>query len=162
MNTELISAEIEFENASGQQTPNKELFKSWAYAALSCTEEKQTDAELSIRIVDEEEMTQLNSQFREQDKSTNVLSFPADIPAELELNILGDIAICAPVIEREATEQHKVLEAHYAHMTVHGTLHLLGHDHIKETDAEQMEALETLILNNLGYGNPYQPNQNAS
>ena len=104
-------------------------------------------------------MTQLNSQFRNKASSTNVLSFRADLPTEiqqdLEIEILGDIAICAPVIEREAQEQGKKVNDHYAHMAVHGVLHLMGYDHIEEQEAEETEALEVAILVKLGFANPY-------
>lgn len=149
-----MSIALDFENGSGHKVPDQALFQKWVATALDGI---RTDAELSLRLVDETEMTQLNSQFRDQDKSTNVLSFPADIPADLGINLLGDIAICSPVIEREAGQQGKPLEAHYAHMSVHGTLHLVGYDHIDNTEAEQMEALEIEILQRLGYDNPYRP-----
>src|SRR5690606_24067449 len=97
--------------------------------------------------------------YRHQDKPTNVLSFPADIPAELNLPLLGDLVICAPVVEREAMEQRKTLEAHWAHMVVHGTLHLVGYDHITEPEAEEMESLETKILTGMGFPPPYEINE---
>jgi len=153
-----MSIELDFENGSANQAPAPDLFRKWIGAALETAttlDGKHADTELCVRIVDEDEMTQLNQQFRDKEKSTNVLSFPADIHEELEINLLGDIAICAPVIEREANEQGKTLEAHYAHMSVHGALHLAGYDHIEDSDAEQMEALEIKILNRLGYNNPY-------
>jgi len=100
-------------------------------------------------------MINLNSQFRQQPKTTNVLSFPSDLPPELELEELGDIVICAPVVESEAVEQNKLLEAHWAHMVVHGTLHLQGYDHIETNDAEEMEALEEKIITGLGFPAPY-------
>jgi probable rRNA maturation factor len=98
----------------------------------------------------------LNSQYRNQDKPTNVLSFPADLPAELELPDLGDIIICAEIVEQEAATQKKSLKSHWAHMTVHGILHLLGYDHINDSDATKMEALETQILLKLGFIAPYE------
>lgn len=152
-----MSIELDFENGSSRHAPDEELFLKWTNAALDKAGHAGENAELSLRIVDEDEMTQLNQQFRGKEKSTNVLSFPADIPAELEINLLGDIALCAPVIEREAHEQGKTLEAHYAHMSVHGVLHLLGYDHIEDTDADQMEALEVKVLAHLGFQNPYLP-----
>ncbi len=100
-------------------------------------------------------MTNLNGQFRNKPRPTNVLSFPSDIPAELELPLLGDIVICAPVVRSEAAEQDKTLQAHWAHMTVHGSLHLLGYDHIDDDEAELMEALETRVLAGLGLPCPY-------
>lgn len=115
--------------------------------------------ELAIRLVDEAESRALNHDYRGKDKSTNVLSFPAELPemvlAELEERPLGDLVICAPVVAREAGEQGKTLTAHWAHMTVHGILHLLGHDHIEAADAAAMEPLEIAILARLGWDNPY-------
>jgi len=111
---------------------------------------------LSIRIVDEEEMQDLNRQFRHKDKPTNVLSFPCELAPEVELNLLGDLVICAPVVAMEAEQQGKSVEAHWAHMVIHGCLHLLGFDHIHENDAIEMEALETAILAHLGFPPPYE------
>ncbi len=115
----------------------------------------QNEAEVTIRIVDEAESQQLNFDYREKDKPTNVLSFPFQAPPGIELPLLGDLIICAQVVAREAEEQNKALEAHWAHMVVHGCLHLLGFDHINEADAEEMEAEEVQILHDLGYANPY-------
>ncbi len=117
--------------------------------------ENNKNSELTIRIVDEEEMKELNMRWRGIDNSTNVLSFPAGdniIAPEL----LGDIAICAPVIEKEAIEQNKSQDAHWAHMVIHGVLHLLGYDHTNNDDAEIMESLEIKILNTLNFPNPYE------
>ena len=113
------------------------------------------ETEISVRLVDEQEMTALNKRYRDQAGSTNVLSFPSDLPAELELPLLGDIVICAAVVRTEAAEQGKGLSAHWAHMTIHGTLHLLGYDHLVEEQATHMEALETAILQRLNYPCPY-------
>lgn len=115
----------------------------------------QADAEVTIRIVDEAESQQLNFDYREKDKPTNVLSFPFQCPPGIELPLLGDLVICAQVVAREAAEQGKTLQAHWAHMVVHGSLHLLGFDHINEDDAEEMEAEEIQILHDLGFANPY-------
>lgn len=115
----------------------------------------QDEAEVTIRIVDEAESQQLNFDYREKDKPTNVLSFPFQAPPGIELPLLGDLIICAQVVASEAEEQNKALEAHWAHMVVHGSLHLLGFDHINEADAEEMEAEEVQILHDLGYANPY-------
>lgn len=124
----------------------------WVLAALAG---QRDDAELSIRIVDIAESQTLNARYRGKDKPTNVLSFPADLPEELQLPLLGDLVICAPVVAREAQEQHKLLEHHWAHMVVHGTLHLLGYDHIEDADAEVMERLEITILQGLDIPDPY-------
>lgn len=115
----------------------------------------QADAEVTIRIVDEAESQQLNFDYRDKDKPTNVLSFPFQCPPGFELPLLGDLVICAQVVAREAAEQGKTLQAHWAHMVVHGSLHLLGFDHINEDDAEEMEAEEIQILHDLGFANPY-------
>lgn len=115
----------------------------------------QADAEVTIRIVDEAESQQLNFDYREKDKPTNVLSFPFQCPPGIELPLLGDLVICAQVVAREAQEQQKTLQAHWAHMVVHGSLHLLGFDHINDADAEEMEAEEIQILRELGFANPY-------
>ena len=129
--------------------------KYWAIAALKT---KINSAELTIRIVDKKEMTELNSRYRHKSKATNVLSFPFEIPKEVKMKIplLGDIVICADVVNLEANMQGKPSNAHWAHMIVHGTLHLLGYDHIKEDDAILMESQEMTILNSLGFANPYQ------
>ncbi|MDF1629025.1 MAG: rRNA maturation RNase YbeY [Alcanivoracaceae bacterium] len=119
--------------------------------------------EIAIRIIGETESQSLNHDYRGKDYPTNVLSFPFEIPegmpeemrAELGEGIIGDIAICAPVVVREAQEQGKTSEAHWAHMVVHGVLHLLGHDHVDDAGADIMEALEVRVLSELGYANPY-------
>ena len=115
-------------------------------------------AEVSVRLVDSEEMAVLNETYRGKKGATNVLSFPADLPSDLPLPLLGDIVICAPIVRDEAAQQGKSQNAHWAHMTVHGTLHLLGYDHMEEQEAEHMEALESTILNELKYACPYETN----
>lgn len=134
--------------------PSSIKLKQWAKAALK---NKIKSAELTIRIVDKDEMIELNSLYRNKAYPTNVLSFPFDNPEELEdeMQILGDIAICAEVVKEEAKQQKKKEEAHWAHLVIHGTLHLLGYDHEKETDASKMEAEEIKILHSLGFSNPY-------
>lgn len=111
--------------------------------------------EAALRIVDEAEMQQLNAQYRARNTPTNVLSFPADLPADVTLDLLGDIVICAPVVEKEATNQGKPLAAHWDHMLVHGVLHLLGFDHESDAEATHMESLETQALATLGWPCPY-------
>lgn len=138
--------------ADVSQLPSDEQFEIWVEAAL---QQRMNEAELSIRIVDEDESQALNLQYRGKDKSTNVLSFPCELPEGVELPLLGDLVICAQVVAREALEQGKALHAHWAHMVVHGTLHLLGYDHIDDTEAEEMEAIEIQVLLELGYPNPY-------
>ena len=139
---------------SATSLPSDEELASWAAAAVG---NRKACAEISLRIVDEAESQALNHQYRGKDKPTNVLSFPADIPPELGLPLLGDLVICAKVVAREAEQQHKALRAHWAHMVVHGTLHLLGYDHIEDDEAEIMESLETRILAQLGISDPYAP-----
>lgn len=147
-----VDLSIDIDNASGEDVPEPPSMRAWVRAALG---ENQLPAELSIRIVDSAESAQLNLQYRGKKGPTNVLSFPADIPDYVELPLLGDIVICASVVAAEALHQQKLPEAHWAHMLIHGTLHLLGYDHIDESDANTMEALETTILVELGFPPPY-------
>lgn len=133
--------------------PDTEQFRDWARAAVGKLRE---DSELTIRIVDEAEIERLNRTYRHKVGATNVLSFPFDAPAEVKIPLLGDIVICAPVVRREANEQSKSADAHWAHMVVHGTLHLLGFDHNQEREAQEMEEMETRILSDLGFENPYE------
>jgi len=144
---------LHLQNASNsQQIPRLALIRQWVELALNRHHKK---AELTIRIVDEKEMMKLNETYRHKQGPTNVLSFPAELPKEVETSLLGDIVICAPIIEKEAKEQHKTLNAHWAHITIHGCLHLLGFDHTQEQDAEEMEQLEITLLKKLGIENPY-------
>lgn len=145
---------LDVQNASEHPgVPPESDFHRWAAAALAG---RRDEAELSVRVVDEAEGRELNRTWRGKDYATNVLSFPAELPAELGLPLLGDLVLCAPVVAREAAEQGKPLEAHWAHLVVHGCLHLIGYDHEIDTDAEIMEALETEIMARLGYADPYQ------
>lgn len=127
-------------------------FRRWVETALRG---RIRHADLAIRIVDEAEGRALNRHYRGKDYATNVLSFPAELPPGVTLPVLGDIVLCAPVIAQEAAEQGKPLIAHYAHLTVHGVLHLLGLDHDDPREAEAMEALEREILSELGFPDPY-------
>ena len=134
--------------------PKKNHIRRWAQAAL------QGDAEVTVRFVGEEEGQRLNREFRGKDYATNVLTFSYGegemlAAAETGAPLTGDLVLCVPVVVREAVEQGKTLEAHFAHLVVHGMLHLQGYDHIDETDAGRMEALETQILRRLGYADPY-------
>lgn len=148
-----MSITIDIHNASdSDEHPPPAQIEQWVSAALN---QQLTQAELSIRIVDEEEISQLNADYRHKQGSTNVLSFPAQLHPSVDVPLLGDLVICAAVVEREAEEQHKPLSAHWAHMVVHGTLHLLGYDHIEDNDAEIMESLEIDILNRMNIPNPY-------
>lgn len=136
--------------------PSAVSFRKWVAAALKG---RIREADLAVRIVDEKEGCSLNHHYRGKDYATNVLSFPADLPEGLpkgiKMPLLGDLVICAPVVAREATEQGKSLAAHYAHLTVHGTLHLLGWDHEDDKEADAMEQLEREILADLGIDDPY-------
>lgn len=132
--------------------PENRQLRKWARTALS---DYDKDAELTIRIVDEEEGTELNRKWRKAKGPANVLSFSYEDNNRIAGGLLGDIIICAPVIRREALEQKKSLASHWAHMVIHGTLHLLGYDHIKTEDAREMERLEIRLLESLGYTDPY-------
>ncbi|HET9818328.1 MAG TPA: rRNA maturation RNase YbeY [Rhodanobacteraceae bacterium] len=134
--------------------PSPTSFREWVTAALAGAHHRKP-AELSIRIVGALEGRSMNRRYRGKDYATNVLSFPADLPRGITSPLLGDLVICAPVVLREAREQHKVPRDHYAHLAVHGTLHLLGYDHLNDRDATHMEALETRILAALGIADPY-------
>jgi probable rRNA maturation factor len=127
-------------------------FRKWAFAAA---EGRILKADLAIRVVDTKEACSLNRHYRGKDYATNVLSFPADLPEGVKVPLLGDLVICAPVVAKEAKEQKKPLAAHYAHLTIHGVLHLLGLDHEDDREAEAMEAIERELLADLGFADPY-------
>jgi probable rRNA maturation factor len=133
------------------EVPELTSFEQWARAACD-----DAEAELSIRLVGLEESAELNEAYRHKSGPTNVLSFPCEVPPGVPCKLLGDLVICVPVLEREAEEQGKSLEAHWAHLVIHGVLHLLGYDHIEDEEAERMEALEVDILARLGFANPYE------
>jgi probable rRNA maturation factor len=132
--------------------PDQKQIQLWIDTAL---EGYDQDTEIVVRIVDERESAELNEQYRHKSGPTNILSFPVDLPEGIELDLLGDLVICAPVLEKEALEQDKLLVHHWAHIVVHGVLHLLGYDHIDEAQAELMESKEIAILNKLHINNPY-------
>jgi probable rRNA maturation factor len=139
---------------SSDGLPSAEDIGKWLDAVLD--HQQLESHEITVRIVSTEESQALNKQYRGKDKSTNVLSFPFEAPPDIELNLLGDLVICADVVSQEAKEQSKDLLHHWAHMLVHGTLHLLGFDHINDNEAEQMESIEISILNKLAIDDPYQ------
>ena len=134
--------------------PSPVSFRCWVDAALQGAKRRKP-AELAIRIVDADEGRALNRDYRGKDYATNVLSFRAELPPGVALPLIGDLAICAPVVLREAAEQGKPARDHWAHLTVHGVLHLLGYDHIEDGEAQTMEALETRVLAGLGIADPY-------
>lgn len=140
--------------------PTNKKFKKWTTSVLK---KRIPSGEVTIRIVNEKEMKMLNHSYRKKNKPTNVLSFPFEVPDEHneEIPILGDIIICDSVVKNEAKKQKKRIEAHWAHMVIHGTLHLLGYDHQKDSDAEKMESEEIMILKKLGFKNPYKEINNA-
>ena len=145
---------IDLQIACEQETglPTAEEIEQWATAAV---QPQSDEVEMTVRIVDEAESHELNLNYRGKDRPTNVLSFPFECPDEVELPLLGDLVICRQVVEREAQEQDKPLMAHWAHMVVHGSLHLLGYDHFEDDEAEEMESLETQIMTGLGFADPY-------
>jgi probable rRNA maturation factor len=152
---------VQLDIAVGYAAPRKGIpaaasFRRWAGAALTG---RIREADLAIRIVDDAEGRALNRHYRGRDYATNVLSFPAELPEGLppgvRMPLLGDLVICAPVVAREAREQGKPVAAHYAHLTVHGVLHLLGWDHEDSREADAMEQLEREILAALGIHDPY-------
>ena len=150
MSKMIIDLQIACEQESG--LPTAQQIEQWVTAAV---QPQSDEVEMTVRIVDEAESHELNLNYRGKDRPTNVLSFPFECPDEVELPLLGDLVICRQVVEREAQEQDKPLMAHWAHMVVHGSLHLLGYDHIEDDEAEEMESLETQIMTELGFADPY-------
>lgn len=145
--------ELDLQLATDGQHPDEAQLRRWCELALR---QRTADSELTIRLVDEAEGRELNHTWRHKDYATNVLSFPAEIPEGiLDIPLLGDLVICVPVVEREAAEQGKALEAHWAHLVIHGCLHLLGYDHIEDDEAVEMEELERQLLAELGHPAPY-------
>lgn len=156
-----MSVTVELMNVSEENTvPSQKDFEYWGDAVLNELQLREQVYELGIRLVSENESAELNKSFRRKQGATNVLSFTyPDLPDEIQINLLGDLAICSAIVIREAQEQQKSASAHWAHMTVHGMLHLLGHDHQNDTEAQAMETLECRIMSALGYPQPY-PNTN--
>lgn len=151
---------VDIQTACTEPVPAAQDIRNWIATALD-ERVMQEQVEVSVRLVDEEEMAKLNATYRGKTGATNVLSFPASLPAELDLPLLGDIVICAPVVSREALEQGKSTRQHWAHLVIHGVLHLLGFDHQERTEAEAMEARETALLALLGFGDPYRSDRPA-
>ena len=151
MNKQNITVTVQYA-ISAEGLPGEQDINTWASLAL---QDRQGPSELVVRIVDEAEITALNQRYRGKDGATNVLSFPYEPIPGVETGLLGDVVICAPVVAREAVAQGKALEAHWAHMVIHGVLHLLGYDHGNDSEAREMEQLEKWQLASLGYLNPY-------
>lgn len=145
-----VDIQIACENEQG--LPSDDQLQAWFEQAVRAA---RPQAEVTIRIVDEGESQSLNRDYRGKDKPTNVLSFPFDAPPGVEIDLLGDLIVCRQVVEQEAQQQGKALMDHWAHMVVHGSLHLLGYDHIEDDEAEQMEALERELLAAMGVSDPY-------
>lgn len=153
MSSTIPTITLDLQVACSQESiPSQQEFQAWVNSALL---NYNKSFELTIRLVNNEESQQLNHQYRSKNKPTNVLSFPFEVPEGIELDLLGDLIICVDVVEKEAKEQYKTHSAHWAHMVIHGCLHLLGFDHIDDDEAEEMEALETKILTELGFPAPY-------
>ncbi|MDO6619856.1 MULTISPECIES: rRNA maturation RNase YbeY [unclassified Shewanella] len=147
-----LDLDLQIAVTDSSKLPSRSEFELWVATALGNT---MAQAELTIRIVENTESQQLNNTYRGKDKPTNVLSFPFEAPPGIELPLLGDLIISAEVVELEANQQNKPLVAHWAHMVIHGCLHLLGYDHIIDNEAEEMESLETQLIEGLGFSNPY-------
>jgi len=154
-----LDVQVAVAEAMQTQLPSPATIQRWAEAAISHANIAHDALQMTVRIVDEAEIAQLNEQYRQKSGTTNVLSFPFEMPPgmpePLPETVLGDVVICAAVVAREAEEHHKALEAHWAHMVVHGTLHLLGYDHLSDDEAQEMESLEVAVLGELGFSNPY-------
>ncbi len=147
-----LALEIQRAVEQDEGLPEEAQLRTWAEAVLAPGSEP---VELVLRLVDEAESRELNRTYRGKDSPTNVLSFPFEAPAEVPLPLLGDLVICAPVVAREAREQGKALEAHWAHMVIHGLLHLLGYDHQTDEEAQSMESRERDLMQRLHFPDPY-------
>ncbi|GHC36760.1 rRNA maturation RNase YbeY [Aidingimonas halophila] len=150
----IIDRQVAIDHEDARRLPTQSDLEQWVGETLRHIQ-VPVSKEITVRFVSREESGTLNREYRGKDRPTNVLSFPFDMPAELDIPLLGDLVICHDVVAQEASEQHKALLTHYAHMVVHGTLHLLGHDHIEDNEAERMERLETEILAIFGIKDPY-------
>ncbi|GHD92564.1 rRNA maturation RNase YbeY [Pseudocitrobacter sp. RIT415] len=150
MSQVILDLQLACEDNTG--LPDESQFQTWLDAVIP---QFQEESEVTIRLVDTAESHELNLTYRGMDKPTNVLSFPFEAPPGMEMPLLGDLIICRQVVEREAKEQNVSLDSHWAHMVVHGSLHLLGYDHIEDDEAEEMEGIETEIMLALGYEDPY-------
>lgn len=151
-----VTVDVIHDARDTQDIPPEEDFRHWVNTAMALLASRNGKRALAIRIIDEAESASLNTTYRGRQGATNVLSFPASPELPSQLGILGDLAICAPVVAREAREQGKAVRAHWAHMTVHGVLHLNGYDHEEPAAADEMENLEILILRELNFPDPYE------
>lgn len=148
-----IILDLQIASQNNDNLPSEQQMTQWLNLILP---QFVDNGELTIRIVDEQESQELNNRYRKKNKATNVLSFPFEAPVDIDVPLLGDLVICKSIIESEALEQNKSLTSHWAHMIVHGCLHLLGYDHILDDEAEDMENIEIDIMAQLGFNNPYQ------
>jgi probable rRNA maturation factor len=139
-------------NDTSSEIPSLEQFENWVNAVI---QHHGKFFQVSIEIVDKSTSQELNNNYRQKNKATNVLSFPLELPEFVEENLIGDLAICAQVVTDEANQQNKAINNHWAHLTIHGCLHLLGYDHIEDDDAQLMEGIEIQLLKQLGIENPY-------
>lgn len=149
-----VSIDLQIATENTANLPDISTLEKWSMAALEAAEYRK-DAELTVRMVDEDEIHTLNRDYRQVDRPTNILSFPFECPKEVFIPLIGDLVICRSILEREAIEQKKTFLEHFAHLVVHGTLHLIGYDHIEPEDAIIMEPLEIKALQSLGYPDPY-------
>jgi probable rRNA maturation factor len=151
-----LFVDLQIATSSDESIPAQADIEHWVQTAIAAgSSVAREEAELTVRIVDNDESQQLNHQYRNKNKPTNVLSFPFQNPPGITLPLLGDLVVCKNVVESEALEQNKTLTEHWAHMLIHGTLHLLGYDHIDPQEAVEMESLETKLLIELGFADPY-------
>ena len=151
-----LYVDLQIATESSELLPELASIEQWVQTAIMAgTPVNREEAELTVRIVDNDESQQLNQQYRDKNKPTNVLSFPFQNPPGITLPLLGDLVICKKVVENEALEQNKTVTEHWAHMLIHGTLHLLGYDHIDPQEAVEMESLESRLLIELGFADPY-------
>ncbi len=159
----MVEIDLQTELDDTSNIPTVEQMQTYAQKALELSDSDKEEAQISVVIVDPAESHELNLQYRGKDRPTNVLSFPYEypegLPEDFVEDLLGDLVICRDVVVQEATEQNKTITEHWAHMIVHGTLHLLGYDHIEEADAKIMEPLETKIMQELGFADPYKDDE---
>ncbi len=148
-----MKLQLDLQRATTLTPPSRPTLRRWLLRALTPHRDR---AQLTLRLVDEAESAELNQQYRGKPGPTNVLAFPSPLPEGVQADFLGDLVICAPVVEREACEQGKSPRAHWAHIVIHGALHLCGHDHQNDAEAQRMEQLEIELLRSLRIANPYQ------